>query len=64
MSASTLSTPFAIISAIRPAYDKGEASGDLLFFPSQVHTHKDKDLAIDVGQTQDPPDFLSHEMHQ
>jgi ATP adenylyltransferase len=47
MSASTLSTPSAIISAIRPAFDKGKASGDLLFFPSQVHTHEDKDLAID-----------------
>jgi len=47
MSSSTLSTPSAIISAIRPAFDKGKASGDLLFFPSQVHTHEDKDLGID-----------------
>ncbi len=63
MSASTLSTASAIISATRPAFDKGKASGDLLFFPSQVHTHNDKDLAIDVGQTQDPR-LLSHGMHQ
>lgn len=63
MSASMLSTPSAIISAIRPAFDKGKVSGDLLFFPSQVHTHEDKDLAIDVGQTQDPR-LLSHGMHQ
>ena len=56
MSTSTLSTPSAIISAIRPAFDKGKVSGDLLFFPSQVHTHKDKDLAIDVGQRK-TPDF-------
>ena len=55
MSASTLSTPSAIISAIRPAFDKGIASGDLLFFPSQVHTHKDKELAIDVSQTRKNP---------
>jgi hypothetical protein len=41
------STPSAIVSAIRPAFDKGKESGDLLFFPSQIHTHKD--LAIDVG---------------
>jgi hypothetical protein len=43
------STPSAIISAIRPAFDKGKESGDLLFCPSQIHTHKD--LAIDVRQT-------------
>jgi hypothetical protein len=41
-------TPSAIISAIRPAFEKGKESGDLLFFPSQAHTHKD--LGIDVGQ--------------
>jgi len=39
------STPSAIISAIRPVFDKGKESGDLLFFPSQIHAHKD--LAID-----------------
>ena len=39
-------TPPAIVSAIRPAFEKGKASGDLLFFPSEVHTHKD--LGIDV----------------
>ena len=43
------STPSAIISAIRAAFHKGKESGDLLFFPSQIHTHKD--LSIDVGQT-------------
>lgn len=45
MSAPT--TPSAIISLIRPAFEKGRASGDLLFFPSEVHTHRD--LGIDVG---------------
>jgi hypothetical protein len=64
MSASTLSTPSAIISAIRPAFDKGKASGDLLFFPSQVHTHQDKDLAIDVRQTPRAPDFSHMRLHQ
>ena len=44
------SMPPAIISAIWPAFEKGKASGDLLFFPLQVHTHKD--LGIDVGPTQ------------
>jgi len=47
------STPSAIISAIRPAFEKGKASGDLLFFPSQVHVHKD--LGVDVGSTQHFP---------
>jgi hypothetical protein len=50
--AMSASTPSAIISAIRPAFDKGKESGDLLFFPSQIHTHKD--LAIDVGSTPPP----------
>ncbi|KAI0270762.1 hypothetical protein BGY98DRAFT_1091270 [Russula aff. rugulosa BPL654] len=38
---------------IRPAFDKGKASGDLLFFPSQIHTHKDKDLAIDLDRARE-----------
>jgi ATP adenylyltransferase len=42
----SFATPPAIVSAIRPAFEKGKASGDLLFFPSEVHTHKD--LGIDV----------------
>ena len=50
------STPSAIISAIRPAFEKGKASGDLLFFPSQIHTHKD--LSIDVRSIQ--PSSLPH----
>jgi hypothetical protein len=41
------STPSTIISLIRPTFDRGRASGDLLFFPSEVHTHRD--LGIDVG---------------
>ena len=48
------STPSAIISAIRPVFDRGKESGDLLFFPSQIHAHKD--LAIDVR----PTHLLSH----
>jgi len=44
---SVVSPPSTIVSAIRPAFEKGKASGDLLFFPSEVHTHKD--LGIDVG---------------
>ena len=46
------STPSAIISALRPAFEKGKESGDLLFFPSQVHTHQD--LGIDVGHIGSP----------
>ena len=42
----SFATPPAIVSAIRPAFEKGKASGDLLFFPSEVHTYKD--LGIDV----------------
>ena len=42
----SFATPPAIVSAIRPAFEKGKASGDLLFFSSDVHTHKD--LGIDV----------------
>lgn len=42
-------TPPAIVSAIRPAFEKGKASGDLLFFPSEVHTYKD--LGIDVRKS-------------
>jgi hypothetical protein len=48
--AMSASTPSTIISLIRPAFDKGRASGDLLFFPSEVHIHGD--LGIDVGQLQ------------
>lgn len=47
------STPSAIISALRPAFEKGKESGDLLFFPSQVHTHQD--LGIDVGHLAPSP---------
>ncbi|KAH9992621.1 HIT-like domain-containing protein [Russula vinacea] len=42
------STPSAIISAIRPAFDKGKESGDLLFFPSQTHTHKDLSIDFEI----------------
>ncbi|KAF8274482.1 hypothetical protein EI94DRAFT_687821 [Lactarius quietus] len=41
----SFATPPAIVSAVRPAFDKGKASGDLLFFPSEVRTHRD--LGID-----------------
>ncbi|KAH9061312.1 HIT-like domain-containing protein [Lactarius vividus] len=37
-----------IVSAIRPAFEKGKASGDLLFFPSQVHTHKDLGIDFEI----------------
>jgi len=47
-SATATTSPPAIVSAIRPAFEKGKASGDLLFFPSEVHTHRD--LGIDVGK--------------
>ncbi|KAI0254039.1 ATP adenylyltransferase-domain-containing protein [Lactifluus subvellereus] len=46
MSAST--TPSAIISLIRPAFEKGRASGDLLFFPSEVHTHRDLGIDFEI----------------
>ncbi|KAH9979160.1 hypothetical protein BJV74DRAFT_780499 [Russula compacta] len=42
------STPSAIISAIRPAFDKGKQSGDVLFFPSQVHTHKELGIDFEI----------------
>ena len=45
----SFATAPAIVSAIRPAFEKGKASGDLLFFPSEVHTHSD--LGIDVGKS-------------
>jgi len=41
-------TPPAIVSAIRPAFEKGKASGDLLFFPSEVHTHKDLGIDFEI----------------
>ena len=47
------STQSAVISTIRPAFEKGKASSGLLFFPSQVHIHKD--LGVDVGSTQHFP---------
>ncbi|KAH9176350.1 hypothetical protein EDB89DRAFT_2126767 [Lactarius sanguifluus] len=37
-----------IVSAIRPAFEKGKASGDLLFFPSEVHTHKDLGIDFEI----------------
>jgi hypothetical protein len=42
-----ISTPSTIISLIGPTFDRGRASGDLLFFPSEAHIHRD--LGIDVG---------------
>ncbi|KAH9047834.1 HIT-like domain-containing protein [Lactarius hengduanensis] len=41
-------TATAIVSAIRPAFEKGKASGDLLFFPSEVHTHKDLGIDFEI----------------
>ncbi|KAH9083482.1 ATP adenylyltransferase-domain-containing protein [Lactarius deliciosus] len=41
-------SPPAIVSAIRPAFEKGKASGDLLFFPSEVHTHKDLGIDFEI----------------
>ena len=48
------STPSTIISTIWSAFEKGKASGDLLFFPPQIHTH-DLYSGIDVGSKQLSP---------
>jgi len=42
------STPHAIISAIRPAFEKGKESGDLLFFPSEVYKHNDLGIDFEI----------------
>ncbi|KAI9450350.1 hypothetical protein F5148DRAFT_1301205 [Russula earlei] len=42
------STPSTIISAIRPAFEKGKESGDLRFFPSQVFTHNDLGIDFEI----------------
>jgi len=42
------STPPAIISAIRPAFEKGKESGDLLFFPSEVYKHNDLGIDFEI----------------
>ncbi|KAH8990532.1 HIT-like domain-containing protein [Lactarius akahatsu] len=47
-SATAATSPPAIVSAIRPAFEKGKASGDLLFFPSEVHTHKDLGIDFEI----------------
>ncbi|KAI9463602.1 ATP adenylyltransferase-domain-containing protein [Lactarius psammicola] len=47
-SATATTSPPAIVSAIRPAFEKGKASGDLLFFPSEVHTHRDLGIDFEI----------------
>ncbi|KAH9002052.1 ATP adenylyltransferase-domain-containing protein [Lactarius hatsudake] len=58
-SATATTSPPAIVSAIRPAFEKGKASGDLLFFPSEVHTHKDLGIDFEIrlcpALSQKPP---------
>lgn len=44
----SFATPPAIVSAIRPAFEKGKASGDLLFFPSEVHTQRDLGIDFEI----------------
>jgi len=44
----SFATPPAIVSAIRPVFEKGKASGDLLFFPSEVHTYRDLGIDFEI----------------
>ncbi|KAI0062878.1 ATP adenylyltransferase [Artomyces pyxidatus] len=37
-----------IISAIPDAFERGKASGDLLFFPSEIHTHSDGGIDFQI----------------
>ncbi|KAI0266844.1 ATP adenylyltransferase-domain-containing protein [Gloeopeniophorella convolvens] len=42
------STPSAIIAAVAPTFARGKASGDVLFFPSEVHTHHDAGIDFEI----------------
>ncbi|KAI0305733.1 hypothetical protein B0F90DRAFT_1098460 [Multifurca ochricompacta] len=42
------STPSAIIAVIQSAFERGKASGDLLFFPSEVHIHRDLGIDFEI----------------
>lgn len=44
----TPTRPPTIVSAVRPAFERGKASGDLLFFPSEVHTHRDLGIDFEI----------------
>ena len=41
-----MSTQEEILAKLPEAFDKARASGDLLFFPSSVHTHKEHDVEV------------------
>jgi hypothetical protein len=51
------SMPFVIISTIWRTFEKGKASSNLLFFPSQVHRHKDSGINM-VQHNTSPPDLI------